>query len=101
MTSRWKQRYWSVDAPGLDAAGAAELVQHAGQLGGVLGATGVDPDVWLTQHLDRETVATLLRALSVALEAGALDPDAAWETRQLAEDLQGWLDETRGASSEE
>lgn len=95
MKSRWEQRYWSVDAPGLDAAGAAELVGHAGALAGVRGATAVDPDIWLTQHLDRETVTALVATLSVALESGVLDADTAWGMRQLVEDLQAWLDVTR------
>lgn len=100
MTSRRDQRYWSVDAPGLDSAGAAALVHHAGQLRGVLGATGVDPDRWLTQHLDRDTVRLLLRALAVAAEAEALDPDEKWAIGQLAEDFQGWIDVSRASPSE-
>lgn len=100
MTSRWEQRYWSVDAPGLDAAGAAALATHAVQLPGVSGASGVDPDVWLTQHLDRDTVAMLLRVLTVAMATGGLEADEGWEVRQLADDLQAWLDATGRSVSE-
>lgn len=100
MTSRWEQRYWSVDVPGLDAAGAAELAAHARQLPGVSGPSGVDPDVWLTQHLDRDTVAMLLRALTAALATGGLNSDEGWEVGQLADDLQGWLDATGRSGAE-
>lgn len=99
MTSRWEQRYWSVDAPGLSAAGAAELASAARRMSGVVGAVEVDPDAWLTQHLDRETVETLVSALSIALAVGGFDPSVTWGIQQLVEDLQGWLDETGGRSS--
>lgn len=101
MTSRWKQRYWSVDAPGLDAAGAADLVEHARALSTVVGATAVDPDLWLTQHLDQDTVLTLVRALSLASEADGVEPEERWEIRQLADDFRGWLDSTKSSSAED
>lgn len=54
--------YWSVDVPGLDATSADRLAEHAAAHG--YSATTVDPEHFLTLHMDRETVEMLRDALS-------------------------------------
>jgi DNA-binding transcriptional regulator YdaS (Cro superfamily) len=84
--------YWSVDAPGLDEAGAVALVGYASEFASVVGASAVNPSHWLTQHLDADTVMMLVRALDGALVSGALSPEDAWGVTQMLEDYRGWLD---------
>ena len=57
-------RYWSVDIVGLTKEGAEGVVEFAGSTQEVVGASIVDPDVWLTMHIDRSTVEELVIALS-------------------------------------
>jgi len=47
-------RYWSVDLPGLDEAGAEKVA--GSRYRGVVGAAALDPRTYLTLHLDVESV---------------------------------------------
>ena|ERR1700680_1041311 len=58
--------YWTVDLPGLSRTKAHELLAMAEQAGMSFGGTIVDPAQFLTLHLDRQTVESLYRALSVS-----------------------------------
>lgn len=100
MTSRWDDRYWSIDVLGLDAKGASELVNHARTLPVVHSASAVNPDLWLTQHLDRDTVATLTQALSAAIQGTKLGSEEAWQIEQIVGDLRDWLESTETRESD-
>jgi hypothetical protein len=57
-------RTWALDVPGLSRAQADELVSFIKDSGVSDFATAVDPTAFLTLHLDRETAASLLHAIS-------------------------------------
>lgn len=87
--------YWSIDAPGLDADGAEALAEAARGFSGVVGVSVVDPSLWLTRHLDAQTVQLLVTALSAAIGGGHLSDAAAWEVTQMLDDHRQWLDAAR------
>jgi hypothetical protein len=75
--------YWSIDIPGLTESQADELLAlaRANDFGD---GVAVGPREWLTMHLDRGSVQTLLDALLRHAEAGA-------DVGGLAEEMQEWL----------
>ncbi|MBI1379015.1 MAG: hypothetical protein GC157_16270 [Frankiales bacterium] len=81
---------WTLDVPGLTRAQADELVSFIQDSGMSDFATAVDPANFLTLHLDRETAASLRRAIS---RAGNTDrsPDSV-DLAGLSEVLSDWLD---------
>jgi hypothetical protein len=83
--------YWSIDAPGLDAQGAGYLAEAASKLPQVIGATAVNPDRWLTRHLDAETVRAVVQGLNVAIGSGQVPEEAASCIRDVVEDFDDWL----------
>jgi hypothetical protein len=97
MTSSGEPMYWSVDAPGLDEAGADALVRYATGIASVVGASAVDPSQWLTRHLDADTVMMLVRALDGALASESLSIEDAWGVTQILDDYRTWLDAGGGA----
>jgi hypothetical protein len=58
--------YWAVDLPGLTGFQALEIRNIAAELNGVVGASVLDPAVFLTIALDRVTVEALVIALRTA-----------------------------------
>jgi hypothetical protein len=56
--------YWSVDLPGLSRSSAEQLLQVAQQEGLSVSGSLVDPALFLTLHIDRETVDAVCAALS-------------------------------------
>lgn len=63
--------YWTVDLPGLDREGAEQVLGWAKSRRLGEGGSLVDPAAFLTLHLDRDTVETLVAALSAsAAETG-------------------------------
>lgn len=89
--------YWSVDLPGLDRAQAEELLGMAERAGisffgrSFLGTT-VDPEQFLTLHLDRPTVETLVRALKAVPSDRSSPEEADQIAAGIREGLQEWLD---------
>jgi len=80
---------WSLDLPGLDSAGAAEIVSFARDTGLCELASAVDPNLFLTLHLDRATVEVLSRMIK---ELGKLPDSGAEMTLQgISEDFEEWL----------
>lgn len=72
--------YWSIDVPGLDVGGAETLTRAAARIPNVLGVTKVDPELWLTRHLDSEAVRVLVEAMQVAILSGQMADEAVWES---------------------
>jgi hypothetical protein len=62
VDSSWP--YWSIDLPGLSRSSAEELLQVAEQEGLSVSGSLVDPALFLTLHIDRETVDAVCTALS-------------------------------------
>jgi hypothetical protein len=56
--------YWSIDLPGLSRSSAEELLQVAQQEDLSVSGLLVDPALFLTLHIDRETVDAVCNALS-------------------------------------
>ena len=56
--------YWSVDLPGLSRSSAEQLLQVAQHEGLSVSGSLVDPALFLTLHVDRETVDAVCAALS-------------------------------------
>lgn len=54
------ERYWTVDLPGLSAQSAEEIADR--DYPGVKGPSVVDPRIFLTLHLDADSVHALARA---------------------------------------
>jgi hypothetical protein len=54
--------YWSVDLPGLTKQGAEELLTFVAD-GHDIHGSAVNPDLFLTLHIDRDTAETLSKAL--------------------------------------
>lgn len=76
--------YWSVDLPGLKESGAALLIERAAEFGVSDGGTAVDPQRWLTLHMDRETVEEIaegLRAIGGSAGYGLLGTLEEWLDR--------------------
>lgn len=94
---RWP--YWSVDLPGLTEAGAERLIAPAEGDGLSLGGSSGDPRQWFTVHVDVHTVRSVLRALQT-LEPDALSTADAVVVEGITEDLQDWLSEASGDSTE-
>ncbi|WP_377325649.1 hypothetical protein ACFJIY_11205 [Pimelobacter simplex] len=56
--------YWSIDFLGVNESSAAEIIDTVTGMGLATTATASDPDVFLTLHLDAETVLALDDALA-------------------------------------
>ncbi|MET9592317.1 hypothetical protein ABZY45_15385 [Streptomyces sp. NPDC006516] len=78
--------YWSIDMPGLDERRAVELAGLVRQSGAGIEPTLVDPMLWLTLHLDRETVEVVRDALASAPTTAV--------TASLVESFDEWLDQS-------
>ena len=65
--------YWSIDFPGIDGEQAQAIVDSAERSGLGVGAIVADPEVFMTVHLDRDTVVALEDALT---KVGALGEPA-------------------------
>jgi len=81
--------YWSIDMPGLDERRAAELADLVRRSDAGIVPTLVDPRLWLTVHLDRETVEVIRDALASA--------PATATTAALVESFDEWLDSSADA----
>lgn len=82
--------YWAVDLPGLSRPQAEELLGIAQQAGMSYGGTTVDPREFLTLHLDRDTVLTILWALNARLQNEPFDPAA---VAGVADILREWIEQ--------
>lgn len=76
--------YWSVDIPGLTEDEASSLASY------VNGkyhrhCIALDPQLWLTLHMDRETAETLKQALAAFELSGG-------DVGGLKEDVEGWIE---------
>lgn len=61
---RANDRYWVLDLPGLTKDGADAMLKVARRETDVVGPSAVDPSIYLTLSLDRQTVASIAAALS-------------------------------------
>ena|ERR1700722_6501611 len=88
-------RYWSLDLPGLDRSSAQELLRAA-EGGGMSDAGSlVDPEQFLTVHLDRLTVSAVYTALSqIRLAADGVNRSDGTVVNGFRELLGEWLEET-------
>ena len=85
-------RYWSLDVPGLTQLEAEDLRSFIRDSGISDFATTVDPSTFLTLHLDRDTVNSLLRAVEhERSHVAAESPDQAAPLDGLADALGDWL----------
>jgi hypothetical protein len=89
---------WSLDMPGLTRQHAEELVSFAKDTGISIFATAVDPDEFLTLHLDRDTVESLLRGVVDASSGGAGQPGGLVSLDGVKEALADWLNESGGSA---
>jgi hypothetical protein len=87
--------YWSVDLPGLDEKEANDLLALAEQAGIGSGGSTVNPGLFLTVHLDADTVKSLARVLNDACTGKMVDAEAAEEVSGLSEILQEWIDSAK------
>ncbi len=76
----YRKYYWSVDVPGLTQERAESLVAYCPELPG----TVIDPGLWFTVHMDRDTAEVLRTALL------SLGPDSIGVG--LRESVDDWLD---------
>lgn len=76
--------YWSIDIPGLREGQAAEVAELIQQSDAEIVPTLVDPKLWLTLHLDRETVEAMRDAL--------MSTGQTIVTTSLIESFDEWLD---------
>lgn len=81
--------YWSVDFQGLSELQAEALLEFAETALGIRG-TAVDPEHWLTRHLDDATVRSIVRVLESA------DVDDRAEMSDIREDFTAWLRRASG-----
>jgi hypothetical protein len=81
---------WALDVPGLTRAQADELVSFIKDGGISAFASAVDPADFLTLHLDRETAASLLGAISRGGHADPLSDSV--NLAGLSEVVSDWLD---------
>lgn len=77
--------YWSIDMPGLDERRAVELAGLVRRSVDGIVPTLVDPKLWLTLHLDRETAEVIREALASATPTAV--------TSSLVESFDEWLDQ--------
>ncbi|RZU16409.1 hypothetical protein EV645_3973 [Kribbella rubisoli] len=82
--------YWSIDFPGIDGARAQAIVDSAEQLGLASGGIVADPDDYLTLHLDRDTVESLIVALA---DVEAIGRSAESTVRGVLDILNEWRSE--------
>jgi hypothetical protein len=61
--------YWSIDFPGLDRKTAEAIVDAAERLGLATNASAVDPNVFMTFHLDVDTAVALYEAISSQVQS--------------------------------
>jgi hypothetical protein len=86
--------YWSIDLPGLSRSSAEELLQVAEQGGLSVSGSLVDPALFLTLHIDRETVDAVCAALSrVDWSDAVAGQPAAPIVNGFRELLQEWLND--------
>jgi len=85
------EQYWSLDVPGLTRRQAGDLQSFVKDSGISDFVTVVDPSEFLTLHLDRDTVAALLRAVDQERSGRAGRPDEAAVLDGLSEALTDWL----------
>ena len=85
--------YWSVDVPGLSKASAQRLVEWAERENLTTGAHTVDPQSFLSMHLDPETVQALSKSLHIALLSGELAPVLAPVVLSMSEYVDSWLED--------
>jgi hypothetical protein len=90
------QQYWSLDVPGLTRGQAVEVRSFLKDSGISDFATAVDPGEFLTLHLDRDTVRSLLRAVDQQRSSVAGSPDEAAALDGLLEALTDWLHDATG-----
>ncbi|GAA1845744.1 hypothetical protein [Agromyces salentinus] len=83
--------YWSIDATGLDEEDAKYLARAAAELPSVLVATPLDPRLWLTRHLDADTVQTIVRGLEVAIGSGQVPENDRQDIHDVIDDFDEWL----------
>ncbi|MFB6520281.1 hypothetical protein [Streptomyces sp. NPDC056401] len=76
--------YWGIDIPGLRKGQAVEVAELIQQSDAEIVPTLVDPKLWLTLHLDRETVEVMRDALMSAGQTIV--------TTSLIESFDEWLD---------
>jgi hypothetical protein len=86
--------YWSIDLPGLSRSSAEELLQVAEQESLSASCSLVDPALFLTLHIDRETVDAVCTALSrVDWPDAAAGQPASAIVNGFRELLQEWLND--------
>jgi hypothetical protein len=85
------QQYWSLDVPGLTRSQAEELRAFVKDSGVSDFVTAVDPSEFLTLHLDRDTVRSLLQAVEYQRPTVAGRPDEAAVLEGLSDALSDWL----------
>lgn len=76
--------YWGIDIPGLRESQAADVASLIRQSETGTEPILVDPKLWLTLHLDRETVE--------AMRAALMSTGRSMITASLIESLDEWLD---------
>ena len=89
--------YWSLELPGLTREAAEGILHFAASHGLAEQGSLVDPNVFLTLHLDAVTVQSMLAVLRQGLAAAGTDqppPDAA-VVLGMEEVLNDWLENRR------
>lgn len=84
MTS---QPYWSVDIPGLGEQQADELTRYAEEQLDLRGSS-INPDLFLTMHVDRDTV----QAMALAMSSSSHEPIVG----AVLESMTEWLGSAHG-----
>jgi len=87
--------YWSVDIPGLNEKQAKDLLTFADRAGIGIGGTAVNPAAFLTLHLDKETVTSILHVLNDVRAKSSLDTQEVLTISGLSEILKEWIDKMR------
>lgn len=83
-------QYWSLDAPGLTNEAAERLASFLEEGYGIE-AIPVDPDRWLTLHLDPSSIYMLRESLRIAMDSGELDSAHTPGLQSMFEDLEEWI----------
>jgi hypothetical protein len=86
--------YWSVDIPGMSEAQAQQVGGFAEGAGIGVGATVVEPKLFMTLHIDRSTVSSVMSALEAALSGTSSSGAADLRVMSgILEAMQEWLEQ--------
>ncbi len=85
--------YWSVDIPGLSQTEAQKVLTMAAQAGIGIGGSLVDPALFLTLILDRDTVVSFTRIFDlIHLSLGPESKEDKMIVASIIEVMNEWLD---------